>query len=326
MSYRRGERLLWLPDILRDAGVQVVEVAGWKSRGGLEDASRQELDIQAVLWHATAEAANGSAAGGLGGVVYGTPSAPPPVSQTYVGRDARWYIVASGVANHMGSGNLRVAGKAHVHGNAKAIGMEAANNNRGELWRPAQYTSMVIGAAAITRYVGLRAADNLAHRETSTTGKTDPVGINMATTRTAVGKLLGGGGGGSTPPVSSWPKTPMTVGYMSTVWANNAFSTDIRQVPYPQMPQLCLGTGGPTRPTERQAQAEQIRAAVRWFQQCARVLFKTQMIPAAEYNARQVGPGTLAFAKLIHQMTGTTWRGCITPDTWFILGHRKAKW
>ncbi len=81
--------MLWIPEALRAAGLPVVEVAGWQARGSMYDGYGQVLDPEVVVEHATAEAANGSEAGGLGGVVWGTPSAPPPVGNIYIGRMGR---------------------------------------------------------------------------------------------------------------------------------------------------------------------------------------------------------------------------------------------
>jgi hypothetical protein len=143
-----------------------------------------------VLVHATAEARNGSEAGGLGGVVHGTNTAPPPVSQLYLGRTGRLFIVASGVANHAGHGNCRAAGAPNVHGNAPLIGIEHANDNRGEPWPAVMYNASIRLTAALLRHLGSPARNALAHREFSTTGKTDPVGVGMVAYRRDVAALL----------------------------------------------------------------------------------------------------------------------------------------
>lgn len=314
------ERMLWLADVARAAGLPVEPVPGWQTRGGMKDSDGQQLDPQFIIEHSTAEANNGSNAGGLGGVVHGTPSAPPPVANFYIGRRGTVFVVASGVSNNAGTGNARVAGAPAVHGNAKTIGIEHANNNLGEPWTPAMRASSVRLTAALLGKIRQPASHVLAHREWSTTGKTDPRGIDMAIYRSDVAKTMG-----KKDDPEAWPAVPMNVANMSAASASTAFSHDMRQVPWPALPKLGPGAGGPDSPALGTShQQEQIRAVVRWFHDVARTLFKTQMIPDAEFKAREVGQGTLAFARLIHLRTGTPWRGSIDSATWQILGHQKS--
>lgn len=68
------------------------------------------------------------------------------------------------------------------------VGLEHANDNRGEPWPAAMYTASVVLTAAILTFLKQPSRWALAHREWSTTGKTDPVGIDMGLYRTAVAK------------------------------------------------------------------------------------------------------------------------------------------
>lgn len=173
-------RLLWLADVLRAAGLTVHEVAGWRSRG-LDEMN----NLAGVICHATAGSRSSTAAGDIGVLLNGSATAPPPISQLYLARNGDWHVIASGICYHAGSGGLW-----GVAGNDNVIGVEAANDNRGEPWPSAQYGSYVRGVAAILRHLGLPAARAGAHREWSTTGKTDPVGINMTTFRAQVAAAI----------------------------------------------------------------------------------------------------------------------------------------
>lgn len=176
-------RLLWLPTVLRAAGLTVHEVSGWATRG---------LDAMwehpaGVICHATAGSRQSTPTSDIGVLVNGSASAPPPIAQLYLGRSGEYWVVASGLCYHAGSGGLW-----GVSGNAPVIGVEAANDNKGEPWPDAQYDSYVIGVAAILAHLGRPASRAGAHREWSTTGKTDPVGIDMNTFRAQVAAAMTG--------------------------------------------------------------------------------------------------------------------------------------
>jgi hypothetical protein len=96
-------RLLGLPDALRKYGLEVVEVAGWKTRGA-------EFDGKPIitLRHWTAGPKVGKAPS-LGVVTNGRSDLRGPLCQVLQERTGRTgldrvYVVASGVANHAGTG------------------------------------------------------------------------------------------------------------------------------------------------------------------------------------------------------------------------------
>ncbi len=110
-------KLTWLPDVLRAAGLPVVETAGWQTRGHGDVGT-----IKGVICHHTA----GPKAGiypSLGVVTKGRPDLAGPLCNLGLGRDGTWYIVAAGKASHAGGGLWQ-----GVHnGNMEMIGIEAEN-------------------------------------------------------------------------------------------------------------------------------------------------------------------------------------------------------
>jgi hypothetical protein len=58
-------RLTWLAHALRDAGLRVVEVPGWETRGSIE------FDPVGVTWHATAGSRRGTAQGEVNVILNG---------------------------------------------------------------------------------------------------------------------------------------------------------------------------------------------------------------------------------------------------------------
>src|SRR5687768_1935667 len=88
--------LTWMADVLRDAGLRVEEVDGWRSRGGTM------RDVRGVLLHHTAGPPSGNFPS-LNTLLRGT-STPPPLANLGLARDGTWYTVAAGLANHAGEG------------------------------------------------------------------------------------------------------------------------------------------------------------------------------------------------------------------------------
>jgi hypothetical protein len=126
-----------LADVLRNAGLPVVEISGWKTRG------HGELSLVASLvCHWTAGALTGETPS-LNVVIHGRTGLPGPLSQLYLSRSGVWYTVASGIAYHAGD----VIDP--VYSNPKALGIEAEYHPNQGAWPVAQLESYARGCAAI---------------------------------------------------------------------------------------------------------------------------------------------------------------------------------
>jgi hypothetical protein len=166
-------RLLWLPQVLRDAGLDVREDPGWQTRGR----PFPTTPLLGVIGHHTASAKGSGEFPSLHAVtVAGNPTTPPPLANLMLGRaTGRWLVTASGVANHAGTGS---------HGqwprnaaNARTIGIEAENDGLGdEPWTLQMMESFEIGVAALLAHVGRQADDFVAHYEWAPVRKVDPRG------------------------------------------------------------------------------------------------------------------------------------------------------
>lgn len=174
-------RALWLPAVLRSAGLVVHEVSGWKTRG------YEPFDPYGVIIHATAGKL--SVETDLRVILNGSTTAPPPISQLFLARSGEWWVVASGRCNHALTGT---AGNMAGYGNSKLLGIEAANDNRGEPWPSVQYESYVRGVAAICAYQDDAASKRRwttarvsGHKEHQPNQKSDPT-FNMDAFRSSV--------------------------------------------------------------------------------------------------------------------------------------------
>lgn len=158
-------RLLWLPQVLRSAGLTVVEVSGWQTRGG------ETFEPRGTIAHATAGSRTSTDKDELNVLLNGSSSAPPPIAQLMLSRSGVWYVVASGRCNHVLTG---WGGPHSGYGNTYLIGIEAMNDNRGEPWSSDQLNSYARGVRAIHDRMGWPASRCAGHKEHQPGAKTDP--------------------------------------------------------------------------------------------------------------------------------------------------------
>lgn len=173
-------RALDLADVLRAAGVPVVEVPGWQSRGAELSGIRG-----GVVHHTGTPQSSSGNYPTLGVVRDGRSGLPGPLSQLGLGRDGTWYVIASGRANHAGSVHAAYSG---THSNPWALGVEAEHPGGNAPWPAAQYASYVQGCAALARRYGITW---LGHKEVAAPAgrKPDP-NFDMATFRSALSARL----------------------------------------------------------------------------------------------------------------------------------------
>lgn len=146
--------LTWLADVLRDAGLEVVEEPGWQSRG------RGDIGaIKGVLCHHTGSRSGNAPSIKL--VTDGRSDLPGPLSQLVLARDGTFHVIAAGRCNHAGAGRWQglTAGNSHL------IGVEAENDGLGEAWPDGQLDAYARGVAAILKHVGADDVMAIGHRE-----------------------------------------------------------------------------------------------------------------------------------------------------------------
>jgi hypothetical protein len=175
--------LTGLANILRGAGVNVVEVAGWKTRGhGVMNS------VKGILIHHTAGPATGDYPS-LGVVRDGTSGLAGPLAQLGLGRTGTWFVIAAGRSYHAGS-----TIDDSVYGNGNAIGIEAegtglpATDTGHVRWPEVQYQSYVKGVKALQKAYGVATARVIGHKEAAVPKgrKIDP-NFSMAEFRSKLG-------------------------------------------------------------------------------------------------------------------------------------------
>ena len=178
-------KALWLADVLRAAGLQVVEQPGWKQRGRGDFTA-----IRGVVCHHTAGPLKGNAPS-LGIVTKGREGLPGPLSQLVLGRDGTYFVVASGKSNHAGPGKWQGV----IAGNSQMIGIEAENTGllNDQPWPPVQMDAYIRGVAAILNQIKADAVMACGHKEYAQPKgrKSDPT-FDMVAFRAAVEQAMTG--------------------------------------------------------------------------------------------------------------------------------------
>jgi N-acetyl-anhydromuramyl-L-alanine amidase AmpD len=189
--------LIWLPEVLRAAGLKVALVEGWESRG------RGDIGaVHGVICHHTAGARAGNMPS-LGTLVRGRKASPAtagrpavkalpgPLAQLGLGRDGTYYVIAAGRCNHAGDGIWQSL----MNGNSNFIGIEAENTGLGNdlPWPAIQLDAYHRGVAAILRHVGRGAAFCAGHKEYALPhGRKPDPSLHMPTFRSFVEAVLNG--------------------------------------------------------------------------------------------------------------------------------------
>lgn len=157
--------LIWLPDVLRAAGLTVSEVDGWQTRGHGDMGF-----VKGVLCHHTAGPLTGNMPS-LNTVINGRPDLAGPLCNLALGRDGTYYVVAAGKAWHAGAGSWQGV----TDGNGQLIGIEAENTGLpNDPWPVVQMDAYVKGCVALIRHLGAHSNMVIGHKEWAPKRKTDP--------------------------------------------------------------------------------------------------------------------------------------------------------
>ncbi|MEV4546319.1 N-acetylmuramoyl-L-alanine amidase, partial [Micromonospora echinaurantiaca] len=180
----------WLADVLRAAGVSVVEHGDWRNR--MVSGSFNPIG---VLWHHTAARSSASNPHpALNTCIYGRPDLQGPLCHALVDYHGVFHLISAGRANHAGAS--RGSGPIPAgDGNTMLVGWEIDYDGVNQRMTPAQYNASLTATAAVLRQLGRDASHARGHRETSTQGKIDPSFIDLDAMRADVAARLSSVGG-----------------------------------------------------------------------------------------------------------------------------------
>jgi hypothetical protein len=172
-----------LADVLRSAGLKVMEEPGWKTRG-----HGQMAGVLTITCHHTANGGTIGNSPSLRVVKEGRPGLSGPLSQLFLARDGTWHVVAAGVSYHAGvSRENRFTNKWAVGIEAEAKGVPGTASD----WPKVQVDSYARGCAALVKRYQLSVADVRGHKETcDPPGRKSDPSFDMAAFRRQVGAEL----------------------------------------------------------------------------------------------------------------------------------------
>ncbi|RRO19244.1 N-acetylmuramoyl-L-alanine amidase [Saccharopolyspora rhizosphaerae] len=168
--------LVWLADVLRAAGLNVVETPGWKERTA---SGEQPAAAVGVLEHHTATPASyDNPAPSVQLCIDGRPDLKGPLCHAVIGFDGVVHLIAAGRANH--AGEAKPSGpNPGGDGNTLYVGFEWDYQGVDQGPSPEQHGAALTATAAVLRHLGRPPDAARGHKETSVTGKIDPGHVDM---------------------------------------------------------------------------------------------------------------------------------------------------
>lgn len=201
--------LIWLPHVLKTAGLKVAVVPGWEDRSVMSKNSTpvDVGEIVGVICHHTVGPKIGNMPS-LRTLIHGRSDLPGPLAQLGLGRDGTYYVIAAGKCNHAGKGIW----KEFVNGNTNFIGIEAENTGGANdfPWPEVQMDAYQRGVAAILKQIGRPAEFCAGHKEYALPkGRKPDTSFDMVSFRSSVAAILNGSASVSTLiPSIEPPKVP----------------------------------------------------------------------------------------------------------------------
>ncbi len=181
--------LVWMAAALRESGLVVREVKGWRTRG-----RPMSFDPRGVVFHHTASNRKSGPRPALGTVVNGRtlPDGtllPGPLCNILIGRDNVVYLTAAGRANHAGLGgpwlNIPVDS-----GNKYMVGVEVENDGVGEPFQKELLRVCALTFATLLLRLGRGVRFLAGHKEWAPRRKVDPARIDMDEYRREVAQQI----------------------------------------------------------------------------------------------------------------------------------------
>lgn len=210
--------MLWLADVARGVGLNVVEIDGWKARGRSYCAMRP----RGVVCHHT----GGPPAGDMPSLkllINGRKGLPGPLAHYGLGRSGKIYVVAAGTANHAGAGRWK-----NLDSNCDVIGIEAENTGK-DPWPKRQLEAYVTLVAAICDHLAIDTAMVAAHKEWAPRRKPDPHSLDMNEFRRWVDQARGGGVARPKPPRQRRPDIAFAIGRVLVSQNTNDLHPEVRR-------------------------------------------------------------------------------------------------
>ncbi|MFR9729452.1 N-acetylmuramoyl-L-alanine amidase [Saccharopolyspora sp. MS10] len=168
--------LEWLGEVLRAAGLRVVESPGWLERTANSGALPEPVGV--LVHHTATPASYADPAPSLRLVIDGRSDLAGPLCHGLIGFDGVVHLISAGRANH--AGKARASGPVPAgDGNVLYVGFELDYQGVEQGPSPEQYSASLIATRAVLDRLGAPHEAARGHKETSVTGKIDPGHVDM---------------------------------------------------------------------------------------------------------------------------------------------------
>ncbi|MEV0089295.1 N-acetylmuramoyl-L-alanine amidase [Saccharopolyspora sp. NPDC050642] len=177
--------LVWLADVLRAAGLTVVETDGWRDRTATSGS--QPAPVGVLEHHTATPASYENPAPSVQLCIDGRPDLAGPLCHAVIGFDGVVHMIAAGRANH--AGKAKASGpNPEGDGNTLYVGFEWDYQGVVQGPSPEQYQAALKATTAVLNHLGRPMDAARGHKETSVTGKIDPGHVDMDQFRAELGK------------------------------------------------------------------------------------------------------------------------------------------
>ncbi|MCI2421465.1 N-acetylmuramoyl-L-alanine amidase [Saccharopolyspora sp. K220] len=177
--------LVWLADVLRAAGLTVVETDGWRDRTATSGS--QPAPVGVLEHHTATPASYENPAPSVQLCIDGRPDLAGPLCHAVIGFDGVLHLIAAGRANH--AGKAKASGpNPEGDGNTLYVGFEWDYQGVDQGPSPEQYSAALRATTAVLNHLGRPMDAARGHKETSVTGKIDPGHVDMDQFRAELGK------------------------------------------------------------------------------------------------------------------------------------------
>ncbi|MGP4016482.1 peptidoglycan recognition protein family protein [Saccharopolyspora sp. 5N708] len=177
--------LVWLADVLRAAGLTVVETDGWRDRTATS--GPQPAPVGVLEHHTATPASYENPAPSVQLCINGRPDLAGPLCHAVIGFDGVVHLIAAGRANHAGKAKASGPNPAG-DGNTLYVGFEWDYQGVDQGPSPEQYSAALRATTAVLNHLGRQMDAARGHKETSVTGKIDPGHVDMNQFRAELGK------------------------------------------------------------------------------------------------------------------------------------------
>lgn len=179
--------LAWLGDVLRDAGLTVVETSGWQERSA--DSGELPRPVGVLEHHTATWSSEDDPAPSVQLCIDGRPDLDGPLCHGLIGFDGTVHLISAGRANHAGEAKMSGPNPSG-DGNVLYVGFEWDYQGVEQSPSAEQYDAAVRATEAVLNHLDRPADAARGHRETSVTDKTDPGNVDLDGFRADIAKIV----------------------------------------------------------------------------------------------------------------------------------------